>query len=178
MVNWSSFYILKLNIRKSLNVSYTYSHPPSPPNPFCHQLPTSQGNYEVHPGNKDNPRVRATCETNYCDFATYLLFLDFLWGHPNPCEVLQFRILRIAHEFQFEFISKFLKSKGLLSLSFTLNFQLRRRFFTEKQWFAKALNFSDAKWLDQESCHCNVQCNLIEGNKVLHGWKILGSFLV
>ena len=112
MVNWSSFYILKLNIRKSLNVSYTYSHPPSPPppNPSCHQLPTSQGNYEVHPGNKDNPQVRAKCKTIYCDLATYLLFLDFLWGHPNPCEVQQFRILRIAHKFQSEFISKFLKS--------------------------------------------------------------------
>ena len=145
MVNWSSFYILKLNIRKSLNVSYTYSHPPSPPNPSCHQLPTSQGNYEVHPRNKDNPRVRATCKTNYCDLATYLLFLDFLWGHQNPCEVQQFRILRIAHEFQSEFISKFLKS-------FTLNFQ-HGRFFTEKPWFAKALKFSDAKWLDHGSCH-------------------------
>ena len=33
MLNWSSFYILKLNVRKSLDVSYTYSHPlyPSPP---------------------------------------------------------------------------------------------------------------------------------------------------
>ena len=152
---------------------------PPPPNPCCHQLPTSQGNYEVHPGNKDNPRVRATCKTNYCDFATYLLFLDFLWGHPNPCEVLQFRILRIAHEFQSEFISKFLKSKGLLNPSFTLNFQLGRRFFTEKPWFAKALNFSDVKWLDQGSYHFKVQCNLIEGNKLLHGWKIyMCSFLV
>lgn len=54
--------------------------PPPPPNPSCHQLPTSQGNYEVHPGNKDNPRVRATCKTNYCDLATYLLFLDFPYG--------------------------------------------------------------------------------------------------
>ena len=81
-----------------------------PPNPSCHQLPTSQGNYEVHPGNKDNPQVRAKCKTIYCDLATYLLFLDFLWGHPNPCEVQQFRILRIAHKFQSEFISKFLKS--------------------------------------------------------------------
>ena len=85
-------------------------HRPPPPNPSCHQLPTSQGNYEVHPGNKDNPQVRAKCKTIYCDLATYLLFLDFLWGHPNPCEVQQFRILRIAHEFQSEFISKFLKS--------------------------------------------------------------------
>ena len=118
---------------------------PHPPNPSCHQLPTSQGNYEVHPRNKDNPRVRATCKTNYCDLATYLLFLDFLWGHQNPCEVQQFRILRIAHEFQSEFISKFLKS-------FTLNFQ-HGRFFTEKPWFAKALKFSDAKWLDHGSCH-------------------------
>ena len=145
-----------------------------PPNSCCHQLPTSQGNCEVHPGNKDNPRVRATCKTNYCDFATYLLFLDFLWGHPNPCEVLQFRILRIAHEFQSEFISKFLKSKGLLNPSFTLNFQLGRRFFTEKPWFAKALNFSDVKWLDQGSYPFKVQCNLIEGNK--HGWKICAVF--
>ena len=85
-------------------------HRPLPPNPSCHQLPTSQGNYEVHPGNKDNPQVRAKCKTNYCDLATYLLFLDFLWGHPNPCEVQQFRILRIAHKFQSEFISKSLKS--------------------------------------------------------------------
>ena len=128
MLNWSSFYILKLNIRKSLHECSIYllpsTAPPPPPNPSCHQMPTSQGNYEVHPGNKDNPRVRATCKTNYCDLATFLLFLDFLWGHPNPCEVQQFRILRIAHEFQSEFISKFLKS-------FTLNFQ-HGRFFTEK----------------------------------------------
>lgn len=135
MLSWSSFYILKLNIRKSLNVSYTYSHPPyhpppPPPNPSCHQLPTSQGNYEVHPGNKDNPRVRATCKTNYCDLATYLLFLDFLWGHPNPCEVQQFRILRIAREFWSEFISKFLKSlRWIFNLEDSLqkNHDLQRR---------------------------------------------------
>ena len=171
MVSWSSFYILKLNIRKSLNVSYTYSHPPSlpAPNPSCHQLPTSQGNYEVHPGNKDNPQVRAKCKIIYCDLATYLLFLDFLWGHPNPCEVQQFRILRIAHEFQSEFISKFLKS-------FTLNFQ-HGRFFTEKPWFAQR------RWSSlmqngsiTEAAICKVQCNLIEGNKLLHGWKICAVF--
>lgn len=138
MLHWSSFYILKLNIRKSLNVSYTYSHPPypPPPNPSCHQLPTSQGNYEVHPGNKDNPRVRATCKTNYCDLATYLLFLDFLWGHPNPCEVQQFRILRIAHEFQSEFISKFLKSlRWIFNLEDSLqkNHDLQRRWISLKQ---------------------------------------------
>ena len=170
MVNWSSFYILKLNIRKSLNVSYTYSHPPSPPppNPSCHQLPTSQGNYEVHPGNKDNPQVRAKCKTIYCDLATYLLFLDFLWGHPNPCEVQQFK--NFAHSSQ---ISVWVYFKILKIL--TLNFQLGR-FFTEKPWFAKALNFSDAKWLDQGSCHCKVQCNLIQWNKLLHGWKIGAVF--
>ena len=173
MLSWSSFYILKLNIRKSLNVSYTYSHPPyhpppPPPNPSCHQLPTSQGNYEVHPGKKDNPRVRTTCKTNYCDLETYLLFLDFLWGHPNPCEVQQFRISRIAHEFQSEFISKFLKS-------FTLNFQLGR-FFTEKPWFAKARWISLMQNGSIGSCHCKVQCNLIEGNKLLYGWKMGAVF--
>lgn len=114
MLNWPSFYISKLIIRKSLNVSYhtpTHrTHHTHPSIPSCHQLPTSQGNYEVGPRNNDNPRETATCKTNYSDFATYLLFLDFLWGHPNPCEVLRFRILRIAHEFQSEFISKFLKS--------------------------------------------------------------------
>lgn len=141
MLNWSSFYILKLNVRKSLNVSYTYSHPPypSPPNPSCHQLPTSQGNYEVHPGNKDNPRVRTTCKTNYCDFATYLLFLDFLWGHPNPCEVLQFRILRIAHEFQSEFISKFLKS---LRWIFNLEDSLQKNHDLQRRWISLMQNGS------------------------------------
>lgn len=141
MVNWSSFYILKLNIRKSLNVSYTYSHPPSPPppNPSCHQLPTSQGNYEVHPGNKDNPQVRAKCKTIYCDLATYLLFLDFLWGHPNPCEVQQFRILRIAHKFQSEFISKFLKSWRWI---FNLEDSLQKNHDLQRRWISLTQNGS------------------------------------
>lgn len=139
MVNWSSFYILKLNIRKSLNVSYTYSHPPSPPNPFCHQLPTSQGNYEVHPGNKDNPQVRAKCKTIYCDLATYLLFLDFLWGHPNPCEVQQLRILRVAHKFQSEFISKFLKSWRWI---FNLEDSLQKNHDLQRRWISLTQNGS------------------------------------
>ena len=141
MVNWSSFYILKLNIRKSLNVSYTYSHPPSPPppNPSCHQLPTSQGNYEVHPGNKDNPQVRAKCKTIYCDLATYLLFLDFLWGHPNPCEVELLRILRIAHKFQSEFISKSLKSWGWI---FNLEDSLQKNHDLQRRWISLTQNGS------------------------------------
>ena len=113
--------------------------PPPPPNPSCHQLPTSQGNYEVHPGNKDNPRVRATCKTNYCDLATYLLFLDFLWGHPNPCEVQQFRILRIAHEFQPEFISKFLKSLRWL---FNLEDSLQKNNDLQRRWISLMQNGS------------------------------------
>ena len=141
MVNWSSFYILKLTIRKSLNVSYTYSHPPSPPppNPSCHQLPTSQGNYEVHPGNKDNPQVRAKCKTNYCDLATYLSFLDFLWGHPNPCEVQHFRILRIAHKFQSEFISKSLKSWRWI---FNLEDSLQKNHDLQRRWISLTQNGS------------------------------------
>ena len=143
MVNWSSFYILKLNIRKSLNVSYTYSHPPSspppPPNPSCHQLPTSQGNYEVHPGNKDNPQVRAKCKTIYCDLATYLLFLDSLWGHPNPCEVQQFRILRTAHKFQSEFISKSLKSWRWI---FNLEDSLQKNHDLQRRWISLTQNGS------------------------------------
>lgn len=112
---------------------------PPPPNPSRHQLPTSQGNSEVRPGNKDNPRVRATCKTNYCDFATYLLFLDFLWGHPNPCEVLQFRILRIAHEFQSEFISKFLKS---LRWIFNLEDSLQKNHDLQRRWISLMQNGS------------------------------------
>ena len=141
MVNWSSFYILKLNIRKSLNVSNTYSHPPSPPppHPSCHQLPTSQGNYEVHPGNKDNPQVRAKCKTIYCDLATYLLFLDFLWGHPNPCEVELLRILRIAHKFQSEFISKSLKSWGWI---FNLEDSLQKNHDLQRRWISLTQNGS------------------------------------
>lgn len=113
--------------------------PPPPPNPSCHQLPTSQGNYEVHPGNKDNPQVRAKCKTIYCDLATYLLFLDFLWGHPNPCEVQQFRILRIAHEFQSEFISKFLKS---LRWIFNLEDSLQKNNDLQRRWISLMQNGS------------------------------------
>ena len=113
--------------------------PPPPPNPSCHQLPTSQGNYEVHPGNKDNPQVRAKCKTIYCDLTTYLLFLDFLWGHPNPCEVQQFRILRIAHKFQSEFISKFLKSWRWI---FNLEDSLQKNHDLQRRWISLTQNGS------------------------------------